>query len=159
MFSCDNHWKFWTLSEPQSRTLTFEKSCFYLLQWKPFKNDEKCFLFHAKSFFRSKDIQIFALTFWLCRKTAWLISKFMTLRTGQQIITMHILSNISRSKGNQTIKFGQLIECSMNSIFLEKLHTKCGGEPSQKSLFLFYVKVEVYQNILNLIFYFLLNFC
>ena len=24
--------------------------------WKPFKNDEKCFLFHLKSFFRSQDI-------------------------------------------------------------------------------------------------------
>ena len=28
----------------------------YLLDWKPFKNDEKCFLFHLKSFFRSQDI-------------------------------------------------------------------------------------------------------
>ena len=24
--------------------------------WKPLKNDEKCFLFHLKSFFRSQDI-------------------------------------------------------------------------------------------------------
>ena len=24
--------------------------------WKPFKNDEKCFLFHLKSSFRSQDI-------------------------------------------------------------------------------------------------------
>ena len=29
---------------------------FYLLQWKPFKNAEKCFLFHLKSSFRSQDI-------------------------------------------------------------------------------------------------------
>ena len=29
---------------------------FYLLQWKPLKNDEKCFLFHLKSSFRSQDI-------------------------------------------------------------------------------------------------------
>ena len=28
----------------------------YLLQWKRFKNDEKCFLFHLKSFFPSQDI-------------------------------------------------------------------------------------------------------
>ena len=34
----------------------------------------------------------------------------MTSQTGKQIITIHILPNISRSKGNQTIKFGQLIE-------------------------------------------------
>ena len=41
---------------------------------------------------------------------------------------MHILSNISRSKGNQTIKFGQLIEHNMRNIFLEKSYTKYGGE-------------------------------
>ena len=36
--------------------------------------------------------------------------------------------NISRSKGNQTIKFGQLIEYNMRKKFLEKPYTKCGGE-------------------------------
>ena len=29
-------------------------------------------------------------------------------QTGQQVITMHILPKISRSKSNQKIKFGQL---------------------------------------------------
>ena len=38
----------------------------------------------------------------------------MTLRTGQQIITMHVFLNISRSKGNQAMKFGQLIKYSNN---------------------------------------------
>ena len=33
----------------------------------------------------------------------------MTSQAGQQIITIHILPNISRSEGNQTMKFGQLI--------------------------------------------------
>ena len=32
----------------------------------------------------------------------------MTSQPGQQIITKHILSNISRRKCSQTIKFGQL---------------------------------------------------
>ena len=41
---------------------------------KPFKNDEKCFLFHLKSSFRSKDLSIFVSTFWSCWKTAWLES-------------------------------------------------------------------------------------
>ena len=31
-----------------SRTLTFQKILFYLIHWKPFENDEKCFLFHLK---------------------------------------------------------------------------------------------------------------
>ena len=38
------------------------------------------------------------------------------------------MTNISRSKGNQAMKFGQLIEYNMKNIFLEKSHTKCGGE-------------------------------
>ena len=46
-----------------------------------------------------------------------LISKFMTSQTGKQIIAIHILSNISRSKSNQTVKFGQLIEYNMKSVF------------------------------------------
>ena len=52
----------------------------------------------------------------------------MTSKAGKQTIAVHILSNISRSKGNQTKKFGQLIELTMRSIFLEKSCTKCGGE-------------------------------
>ena len=41
-----------------------------------------------------------------------LISYFMTLRTGQQISTIHIQPNISRRKGNQAMKLGQVIEYS-----------------------------------------------
>ena len=37
------------------------------------------------------------------------------------------MPNILRSKGNQTMKFGQLIECNMRIIFLEKSYTKCDG--------------------------------
>ena len=39
-----------------------------------------------------------------------------------------MLPNILRSKGNQTMKFGQLIGYDMGNIFLGKSHTKCGGE-------------------------------
>ena len=38
-------------------------------------------------------------------------------------VAIHILPNIS-SKGNQTMKFGQLIEYNMRNIFLEKSYTK-----------------------------------
>ena len=34
----------------------FPRKCFYLLQSGFFKDDEKCFFFHLKSSFRSKDI-------------------------------------------------------------------------------------------------------
>ena len=33
--------------------------------------------------------------------------------------------NISRIRGNQTMKFGQLIEYNMRNIFLEKSYAKC----------------------------------
>ena len=58
----------------------------------------------------------------------------MTLHFGQQIITIHILSNISRSKDNHTMKFGQLIEYNMRNISVEKSYTKCGRETIPRPL-------------------------
>ena len=52
----------------------------------------------------------------------------MTSQLGQQTIAIHILSNISGSKDNQAMKFGQLIEHNMRNTFLEKSYTKCGGD-------------------------------
>ena len=54
----------------------------------------------------------------------------MTSHSVKDTIVIHILPNISRSKGNQTMKYDQLIEYNMRNIILEKLHTKCGGETS-----------------------------
>ena len=56
------------------------------------------------------------------------ISKFMTSQSGQQSIAIHILPNISRSKDNQTMKFGQLIEYNKRETFVEKSYTKCDEE-------------------------------
>ena len=47
----------------------------------------------------------------------------MTLQPGLQTIAIQILPNISQSKGNQAMKFGQLIEYKKRNIFLQKL---CG---------------------------------
>ena len=46
-----------------------------------------------------------------------LISKFMTLQTGQKIITVHILPNISWKTCNHAMKFSQLIKSDMQNIF------------------------------------------
>ena len=67
------------------------------------------------------------------QKNGWigkiiLISKFMTSQPGKQPIAIHILPNISRSKGNQKIKFGELVEHKTRNIFLETSYTKCGGQ-------------------------------
>ena len=52
----------------------------------------------------------------------------MTSQPGLQIVTIHILPNISWSKDNQAMKFGQLIECNMKNIFVGKSYKKCAGE-------------------------------
>ena len=49
-------------------------------------------------------------------------------------LTIHILPNVSRNKGNQTMKFGQLIEYNMRNIFFEKSYTKCAGETIPRPL-------------------------
>ena len=46
-----------------------------------------------------------------------------------------MLPIISRSKGNQTMKFGQLIDYNMRNIFVEKSYTKCGEETIPRPLF------------------------
>ena len=47
----------------------------------------------------------------------------MTLQPGKQAIAIHIMPNISRSKGNRTMKFGQFIEYNVEIFFL-KNHTQ-----------------------------------
>ena len=42
----------------------------------------------------------------------------MMSQTVQQIITIHILPNISRNKGNQVMTFGQLRKYNMRNTFL-----------------------------------------
>ena len=73
----------------------------------------------------------------------------MTSQTRQRIVTVHLLSNISISKGNQTMKFGQLREYNTTNIFLEKSYTKCGGEASpiksQNSVYLWISSLKCYK--------------
>ena len=61
-----------------------------------------------------------------------LVSKFITSQPGLQTIVIRILASISRSKGNQTMKFGQLVDYNMGNNFLEKSYPKCGEETSPK---------------------------
>ena len=70
----------------------------------------------------------------------WLVSNFMRSHTVQQMTIIHILLNISRSKGNQTIEFGQLIDYDMRNIFLEISYAKCAGKASLR---LFHIKSKL----------------
>ena len=56
----------------------------------------------------------------------------MTSQIGKQTIAIHILTNISRSKGNQAMKFSQLVEYNMRNIFLEKPSKKWDGEANPR---------------------------
>ena len=94
----------------------------------------------------------------------------MTSQLWKQTIAIHILPNISRSKENQIMKFGQLTEYNMINVFLEKSFTKYGGTiprpfPEKSKLNISLVQqskvlynlnfivchVEGYRNILKLI--------
>ena len=56
----------------------------------------------------------------------------MTSQTGQQITIIYILPNISRSKDNQAMKFGQSIEHDKRNCFVEKSYTKYCGEATSR---------------------------
>ena len=43
----------------------------------------------------------------------------MTSQPGSQTTAIHILPNISQSKGNKTMKFGQLIEYNKRNVFFK----------------------------------------
>ena len=76
----------------------------------------------------------------------------MTSNPGEQTIAIH---NISRSKGNQPVKFGQLIKYNMKNIFLEKSYTKWGRETiprpfSKKSKLC--ISLDQYSKVLYILF-------
>ena len=48
----------------------------------------------------------------------------MTSQPGFQTSAIHIFPNISQSKGNQAIKFAQVVEYNKKNIFLQKLFRK-----------------------------------
>ena len=50
----------------------------------------------------------------------WLISKFMTSQAGQQMIPIHMITNVSRSEGNQAMKFGQFTKYSEKNLYFQK---------------------------------------
>ena len=54
----------------------------------------------------------------------------MTLQTRQQIIPIHILPNIPRGKGNQTMQCSQFKEYKRETFFLKIIHNMWWGSLS-----------------------------
>ena len=66
--------------------------------------------------------------------------KFMMSQTGQQIIKIRIVPNISIGKKQSDNEIWSINAYNMSKIFLEKSYTKCGGEASPRSFY------KIYQN-------------
>ena len=69
--------------------------------------------------------------------------KFMTSPTGKQIITVHILLNISGKNVIEAMKFGQLIEYNRRNIFLED-HKQSEVEKLVLDAFLTKTKLSIF---------------
>ena len=50
----------------------------------------------------------------------------MTSQSGSQTIKIHILPNISWSKGKQTMKFGQLVKYNKMKDYMRQKQVVCG---------------------------------
>ena len=102
------------------------KNAFYLISKAPFILKIFKFLYwlfdHVAKWLDKKD----KVNFKFCGVTAWLANSRNT---------QYILPNILRSKGYQTMKFGQLIECNTRIIFIEN-HTQNVVEKIVPELFL-----------------------
>ena len=89
-------------------------------------NYEKCFLFHLKSSFCSRDIQIFSTSPQIFPLSHWLREWFkinlkvydVSICLNKNLITH--LFDISRRKKHMTLKLCQLIEYYVRNIFMEK---------------------------------------
>ena len=123
----------------KSDSLLPKKLC-YLRDWKSFRNDRTCFLFHLKSSFRFQNIWIFITTTWSSRENSWirrirLTWKIMTSQAGLQYnCNTHVAQYLTKL-GNQAMKLGQLIE--YDKYFPSKIMWKMSqGDLFQTSSFL-----------------------
>ena len=113
--------------------------------WKLFINDQKCFLCHLSYFWSQVTLVIFGLK--IFKFLSWLFShvekwldykdkfnfKIYDIATWLTNTCNTLLTNISKSKDNQKMKFDQSIEYNIN-IFLKKSITKYDGETISGSI-------------------------
>ena len=70
------------------------------------------FMFLFQALFVLEIFKVFALTFIVMLENGMMRKR--------RLITLPIVANISRSKGNQKMKVGQLTKYNMRNIFIEK---------------------------------------
>ena len=109
---------------------------------RPLKMMKNAFYFILKAPFVFK-IKVFVTTFWSCQKNGLikktrLTSNFSTSQPGSQTIAIHMLPDISQSKGNTTRSWNftrlnmtrETFEYDKRNIFLQKLCGNWGRETS-----------------------------
>ena len=103
----------------------------FLVTESPLKIMTNAFYFYLKSLFVLKIFKFLSWFFGQVEKwhdckdhVNYRIYDVTTWKTNNG--NVHIARHLKRSKGNQTLKFNQLIEYNMRNIFLEKSYTKCG---------------------------------
>ena len=104
----------------------------FLANESPLKMMKNAFYFTLKAVVVLKIFKFLSWSFSLVEKRLDEKDKvnFKKKRKRKKTMTIYILPNISRSKDNQIMKLGQLIQYNMRNVFLEKSYTKCGGETS-----------------------------
>ena len=114
-----------TISIFKSNSHLPKKISFILFNESLLKIMKNTFYFTLQALFV---LRIFKFLSWICGHTEKqldekdfkiLISKFMTSQPRKQTIAIHALLGSSGNKGNQTMKFNQLIEYTMRKIFLK----------------------------------------
>ena len=116
------------LSRYEQRSLKLDshlpKKIFFIrFSESPLKMMKNTFYFIIKALFILKIFKFLSCHFVHVKKTSLirkirLILTFLTSQTGQQTIAIHMLPNISRCKGDQTLKFGHITEYNNRNIFL-----------------------------------------
>ena len=148
-----------------SRTLTFQKNI-YCFNESPFKTMKNVFYFILKVFLVLKILlyyiisryyyiilsqDIIILLYYITYSIDFLVIQKKRLYQKDKVnlkihdvttgdIKIRILPNISRSRGNQKMKFDQVIEYNTRKIFLQKSYRKRGRETSSRPLFAFFKK-------------------
>ena len=108
----------------------------------PLKMMKNAFCFIWIAFFVLKIFKFFVTTFCSCGKNGSirkirLTTNLIMRQPDLQTTVIHILPNISHSKDNKTVKFGQLTEYNKENIFLQTLCEKWGRKTSSRPLLIF----------------------
>ena len=108
------------------------KTAFIYFDGSSLKVMRNVFYFKLKNFFV---LEIFTFLSWHFGYVEKRLDQKAMVNFKIYVITLHILPNISRSKGNQKIKLCQFIEYNMRNICLENSFAKCGVEASPKPVY------------------------